>query len=446
MEVVKTFVDLIGNAKWEQLEQWDKYHRGEFEPPYLPSVNRSMLAQEYQDLLSRADLNICALIVSAVVDRLQIEGIRSTGTGQNDDTVWQWLQSSNFDARQTLLYRDAMIFGSGFLSVVPNGDMPKFSAESPLNLSVKYDPTDPTKVLLGAKTVDDYGWLYTDEVIYALRRSTKDWERGWVVVEETPHNAGATPLVRFPNRLDSRGRDMSEISLIASPQRRILQTIADRLLVQRAASWRQRYISGISIEQDEEGNAIPPFRVGVDQIVVSENPDARFGEWSESPFDAHLRAVEDDIRQAAAVSQTPPHLLAPHTISNISAEALVALEAGLAAKVQERQLQWGEAIEYAARLGGNIVGYEIADDAEVLWADLERRSDAQRVDGALKLRSMGLPMEFLLERLGLTPQAIKRVMDASAKEQATAAATSAAAFGMAPSQAPIGAGSANGAP
>lgn len=435
MEVVKTFTDTIGDAKWEQLEKWDMYHRGVFEPPYLPSTNHSALAREYADLLSRADLNICALIVSAVVDRLQVEGIRSTGSGAIDEVVWSWLQASHFDARQTLIYRDAMITGSGYMSVTPNGDVPKFAAESPLNLSVKLDPTDPTRVAMAAKMVDDYGWLYTPEVIYGLRK-TGTLMREWSVVSEVAHNAGATPIVRFANRLDSKGRDMSEIALVAGPQRRILQTIADRLLVQRSASWRQRWISGISVEQDADGNAVPPFKVGVDQLVISENPDTRFGEWSESPFDAHLRAVEDDIRQAAAISQTPPHLLAPHTISNISAEALVALEAGLAAKVGERMLQWGEQVEYAVRLGGNMVGYEVSEDAEVLWADLERRSDAQKVDGALKLRSMGLPLNFLLERLGLTPQAITRVMaDVQSEQQATVAA-SAAAFGLAPGQAP----------
>jgi hypothetical protein len=165
-------------------------------------------------------------------------------------------------------------------------------------------------------------------------------------------------------------------------------------------------------------------------LVVTENPDAKFGEWSESPFDAHLKAVEEDIRQAAAVSQTPPHLLTPTSISNISADALVALEAGLTAKVTERQLQWGESLEYAMKLGGQMVGYDIPEDSEVLWKDLERRSDAQRVDGVLKLRSMGLPMSYMLERLGLSPQAIERVLADYEAEQNRVAKAAAAAYGL----------------
>lgn len=430
MSVEKQFKDLIERNKWNELDTYDRYARSEFEPPYLPSVNRNMIANEYRDLLERADLGICALVVSAVVDRMQVYGFRANAQASVDEVVWNWWQRSKLDARQTLLYRDAMVFGSSYLSVTPNGDVPRFAAESPMNMVVQYDPTDPTLVMYAAKMVDDYGWFYDAEAIYALRYDKTTAPRGWRVVGAIEHGLGATPIVRFANRLDSRGQDLSEIALVQGPQRRIIQTIADRLMVQRAASWRQRWISGIDIETDVDGNAIPPFRIGVDQLVVSENPDAKFGEWSESPFDTHLKAVEEDIRHAAAVSQTPPHLLTPTSISNISADALVALEAGLTSKVTERQLQWGESFEYAMRLGGTMVGYDVPETAEVMWKDLERRSDAQRVDGVLKLRSMGLPLSFMLERLGLSPQEIERVLAEYQAEQKKVAQAAAAAYGL----------------
>jgi len=435
-DIAKQFNNLIDANKWNQLHRWDRYQRGEFEQPYLPSVNHSAIASEYADLLSRSDLPICNLIVSAVVDRCQVDGFRSPDSGVIDDVVWEWWQASKMDSRQALAYTDAMVFGDGYVSITPNGDMPKFSIESPLNVSVEFDPSDPTRIEYAAKMVRDRGWFYTPEGIYALVRN-RDAVKGWDIVSFVENPSGETPFVRFGNRMDSRGRTMSEIALVAGPQRRIIQTIADRLMVQRAASWRQRWVSGIEIETDENGNPIPPFRIGVDQLVVSENPDTKFGEWAESPFDAHLKAVEEDIRHAAAISNTPPHLLAPNSISNISAEALVALEAGLSAKVQERQLIWGEAWEHALRIGGAMVGYEVSESSEVIWADLERRSDAQKVDGALKLRSMGLPMSYILEKLGLSPVAIERVMGEMQVEQRAVAEQSAAAFGLTPGSGPL---------
>ena len=442
VEIVKQFNELIDSNEWTQLKRWDDYHRGDFERAALPSVNQGAISREYNDLLSRADLPICSLVVSAVVDRMQVDGFRGPD-GAADAVLWDWFQRSSMDARQTMVYRDAMVYGDGFMSVTPNGDVPRFAIESPMQIAYTLDPEDPTKVLMAAKKAGNRGWLYTPTHIYRFEKK-KDVIGGWAQTGSLEHNAGETPIIRFANRVDSRGRSLSEIALVAPIQRRIIQTIADRLLVQRAAAWKQRWISGISIETDEDGNAIPPFRVGIDQLAVAENPDARFGEWDASSFREHIEAVDMDVRQAAAVTQTPPHLLAPHTISNISAEALVALEAGLAAKVSERQLAWGESLEHAMRLGGRMVGYEVPDNIETIWHDLERRSDAQRVDGALKLRSMGLPLPFLLERIGLTPLAIERVMQQVTAETVRTATASAAAFGMAPSQAPLDPGMNNG--
>ena len=175
----------------------------------------------------------------------------------------------------------------------------------------------------------------------------------------------------------------------------------------------------------------------MDQLIVSEDTDTKFGEFGASSFREHLEAVDLDIRQAAAVTQTPPHLIAPSAISNISAEALVALEAGLASKVKDRQLTWGEAFEEALAIGGRMVGQEISYDTETVWADLESRSDAQRVDAALKLRSMGLPLPFLLERIGLSPQTSTRVMASVREEQQLAADISASSFGLGAGQGPL---------
>ena len=435
-KIAKQFSDQIAQNRWNQLEEWDRYMRGDFGTASLPSTNHSAVAREYNDLLNRADLPICSLVVNAVTERLQVTGFRDPESDSADEMLWEWFQSSKMDGRQQLLYNDALTFGESYLSVTPGGDMPLFRAESPLNMVVQLDPVDPMRVMTAAKQVKDYGWLYDDVFIYALFYD-RTQPTGWKVIDRLEHNAGQCPIVRFANRVDSRGRTMSEISLVASIQRRIQQTVFDRLMVQRAAAWRQRWVSGISVDVDEDGNAVPPFNVGVDQLVVSEDPDTKFGDWAASSFGDHMNAVDMDIRQAAAVTQTPPHLLAPHTISNISAEALVALEAGLSAKVADRQLTFGETWEEALQIGGRIVGVSVRDDIETVWADLERRSDAQKVDSALKLRSMGLPMPFLLERIGLTPQATARVMDALESEQAQQAAVSAASFGLAAGQSPL---------
>jgi len=64
-----------------------------------------------------------------------------------------------------------------------------------------------------------------------------------------------------------------------------------------------------------------------------------------------------DIRDLAAVSQTPPHHLLGH-VANLSAEALAAAEAGLTRKVTERKHAFGESWEQTLRLAAYMMGDE----------------------------------------------------------------------------------------
>ena len=424
-------------AERKELDQWGDYFKGEFEPPYLPSTSRSALSREYGDLMKRSSLNICGNAVTAVTDRMRVDGYR-TSTGEIDDVVWSWWQANSLDARQSMAYMDSLVYADGYALASPPitgmDGVPRLTVESPKLLRVKMDEADPYTIIMAAKVVDDRAWLYYPDRIVALgkKEDRPAGDRGWVILSETPHAAGVVPIVRFPNRLASDGESESEISQIAPTQRRINQTIFDRMMIQKWATWKQRWASGIDVEKDEHGKAIPPFRVGVDQLAVSPNADAKFGEWSESPISELLKAVDDDIRHAAAITQTPPHLLSPTTIANISAEALVALEAGLSSKVAARQADWGEAWERLMVLAGRIVGVQVPSDAEMVWANLEARSQAQVVDSVVKLKSINLPMSYLLERLGLTPQQIAQITQAQHTEATAAAAVAAASFGITP--------------
>ena len=130
-KIAKRFSDQIAMNRWNQLEEWDRYMRGDFGTASLPSTNRSAVAREYNDLLNRADLPICSLVVNAVTERLQVTGFRDVQADSADDEMWSWFQDSKMDARQQMIYTDALTFGDAYLSVTPGGDVPLFRAESP---------------------------------------------------------------------------------------------------------------------------------------------------------------------------------------------------------------------------------------------------------------------------------------------------------------------------
>jgi predicted nuclease of predicted toxin-antitoxin system len=122
-----------------------------------------------------------------------------------------------------------------------------------------------------------------------------------------------------------------------------------------------------------------------------------------------VKARDADIRDLAAVSQTPPHHLLGQ-MANLSAEALAAAEAGLSRKVEERKHSFGEAHEQVLRKAGEMLGQQVEPDAEVRWRDMESRSLAQVADALGKLATMlGVPPQALWERIpGVTQQDVEK--------------------------------------
>jgi hypothetical protein len=45
----KEFTDLVALNRWNELVEWDRYYRGDFDRASLPSTNHSAVAKEYDD-------------------------------------------------------------------------------------------------------------------------------------------------------------------------------------------------------------------------------------------------------------------------------------------------------------------------------------------------------------------------------------------------------------
>lgn len=140
------------------------------------------------------------------------------------------------------------------------------------------------------------------------------------------------------------------------------------------------------------------MRLKVDDLLVAEDADTRFGSLPATPLDGFIKAYEADLTALAATSQTPAFELLGQ-MANMSAEALAAAKASQTAKADERKHQFGEAHERLIRLACHVAGdADGAADfrAQVRWADTSIRSLAQAVDALGKMAQMlGFPPELL---------------------------------------------------
>ncbi|WP_425572235.1 phage portal protein, partial [Nocardiopsis exhalans] len=144
-------------------------------------------------------------------------------------------------------------------------------------------------------------------------------------------------------------------------------------------------------------------------------------EWSAARLDVFSQVIERAIEHIAAQTRTPPHYLIGK-VANLSAEALTAAETGLVSKTKERVVYFTPSIRrifaLTAAAQGNPERAKAALSGRVVWADVQFRSLAQKVDALHKMHSMGFPTEWVAEEYGMEPHEVARVMEMREREMA----------------------------
>jgi len=421
----------------------------EMEWPRLALIRRYMLNQacdiyvpkeatdEYKMLVDQARFNVMPLVVTAVAQNLFVDGYRPTGENGRSpsadnspiwDAVWQ---ANRMDARQAALYRGALTYGTSYATVLPGSPAPKITPWSPLRLTALYeDPVndewpkyamtvDQPDVLTGQKLDPNISAIvgpvtvriYDSTHVYTLRI---DIAASTVTpMSASEHGLGVTPVVRYLDQLDLDGCSLGKVEPLLPAQRQLNQTTFSLLMTQQYAAFRQRWATGMAIEEDEAGNPREPWNSAVNAVWQNESPDGKFGDFAESNLSGYLDSRDKGLLYVASVAQIPPHnLLVGAGISNISAEALAALESGHRHDIAEHQTSFGESHEQTLRLAGLAMGDEAGlaawedTSAQVKWRDTTPRSLAQVADALGKLATqLGIPVQALWERIpGATDQ------------------------------------------
>lgn len=409
------------------------------EAPRLDVIRRNMLDQatdlylpksataEYRMLVDQARFNVLSLVVESKVQNLFVDGFRPSGpsgriAGVANSPIWDavW-QPNRMDARQAALFRSAITYGAGFAVVLPGDTAPVITPMSPLRLTALYDDpvvdqwprfalvVDPPRVAAagaGRFAPADVRVLDANFVYTVAGESGR-------VVRAEEHGLGVCPVVRFVDRFDADGWSPGKVEPLLPAQRQLNQTTFSLLMAQQFAAFRQRWATGMAIEEDADGNPKEPWNAAVNAVWQNESPDGRFGDFAETNLDGYLSTRDKILLYVASVAQVPPHnMLIGAGISNISAEALAALESGHRHDIAGYQTGFGESMEQVLRLAGLALGGDAGlaawrdTSAQVVWRDTTPRSLAQ-IASALGMLAVQLeiPPRALWERVpGVTDQ------------------------------------------
>lgn len=437
----------VRDAEAERLDEVHLYLTGKACNIYVPKK----ATREYRQLVKMSRTNIMKLVVASFASNLFVEGYRPARASDNAK-AWDIWQANRMDARQSGIYRAALAYGLSYATVLPGKQNKKPMAAikpfSPRAMTAVYEDAvadewpvyaiscEPGYVLEENRpTPISRVCLYDSTTKYYFEAKPNDAPR-FIKVEE--HGLGVTPVVRWLNEYgDIEDGSQGEVEPLIPDQDQLNNTTFGLLMSQQYAAFKQRWVTGMTIEEDPEGNTREPFNPRVDGILQSESADTKFGEFQETNLGGYLDSRQSTLRIASAKAQLAAHaMLVSDGVTNLSAEALAALEAPFQRKIADKKTSFGESNEQmlrlAAKANGDTAGWEDTS-AQVVWRDTESRSLAQVADALGKMAQMlAIPPRALWERIpGVTDMDLKRwekLADAEDEKLAEAAAEA----GMAP--------------
>lgn len=380
----------------ERIGKTKRYLDGDHNLPTAPGKDR----RQHTDVARKSIDNWLPLVSSTYTQGLFVDGFRAARQSENA-SPWRIWQANGMDARQTIPTRGALDYGVAYGLTLPGtAGVPAMKALDPLRSTAWYEDDDDEWPVLGlyekGRTVDGKPLLLSldDEFVYTM---TEDDGRLHVHGVDA-HRLGVTPMTRFRTRLG--GESVGVIWPLIPAQDRINETVFALMMALRYASFRQRHASGLEIKFDEEGNPIAPFDAGADLLWVTNNPEAKFGDFAQTEVSGHISAHSTFIRTLAARAQVSPNILTGD-LANLSADALAQLRDATRRQTSEFRTLMGESWEQWLRLSAKAAGDLTAArdlSSEVRWRSDEPESFGAKVDALGKMVSLlGVPAEAVWE-------------------------------------------------
>lgn len=384
-----------------------RYLDGDHDTPYMPKGAQG----EYKHLGERAITNLTPLVSNTYSQDLHVDGYRPAKSADNAE-AWDFWQANGLDARQSVAHRGALDYGTSYALVLPGTvgtkRVPYFRPLSPLRSAAWYvdDDDEYPEIALRRKgsTIDGTRLIevFDRKSVYTFAKPKRDEHSStpaeWILSRTDDHDLGVTPFVRFRNRLDAEATGI--IRPIINLQDRVNEVVFSTLIALQYASFRQRWATGLAIPVDEDDNPVEPFKAAVDRLWVSEDSEARFGDFAQTELSGHLSAYDSTVKTLAVVSQISPGLFSGDLV-NVSAEALASMKDGTQRQLGSYETLFGESWESGFQLSSRAAGLRAADaSAQVRW----RRSDAQAFESTVNAlgvlaSTLSVPVEALWEKI-----------------------------------------------
>lgn len=461
------WLDRLGGklaVRAREMQHFDDYYSGVQGQRFVGTKYRELYAKTFE----RYCENFCGIVIDAVAERLEVTGFRfpapdpapaadgevpretsADPVDEADDDAWRIWQDNGLDASSQIAHTESLVKGVVYVLVSPfrsefvGGRSPRITVEDARQTIVEYRPGSRERLVGMKRWWDDeaellFATLYFPDRIEKWRADGRHTEQSvqarslvgerihWIkreVAGETwplPNELGVVPLVPLPNRPRLSGEGRSEITDVVPIQDAINKLASDELVASEAASFPQKWATGVEIPKGDDGKDLAPWKPDIDRILSTAVPDAKFGQFMPANLDQWGNAADRKVKRIASITQTPYHYFLDHGGQPPSGDSIKSSETGLVRKTKAKHRHLGEGWEEVERLAFKAMGDARAEilDSETMWANPESLSEAEHVDALVKLRSLGVPDEQLWQDAGYSPAQIDRFGAMKSREPA----------------------------
>ncbi|MBA2504817.1 MAG: phage portal protein, partial [Thermoleophilaceae bacterium] len=378
--------------------------------------------------------NWCPLVVDSSAERLMVQGFRFGLEQSADDEAWAIWQANGLDAQANMAHTEAIKLGESYWLVEPpprgSSDPPRITAEHPSQVIVAHEPGDRRRRLAALKkwTDDDgfaYANLYLPQVTLKYRSQQKLAATGgrvsgrinWTTRTDDPggeNRLGEVPVIVLPNAPGMLRGGRSDLKSGIPIFDALNKLLSDMMIGSEYQAFPQRVLLGVEVPKDPvtgQPARAAELQASQSRLWTFSSPDAKVAEFNAADLNNYVVAREHLVRHLTAQTKMPPHYVSGQIV-NAAAAALKAAETGLISKVRDKMPAFEEGHEDMMRLAFRALGNErrgSETQAELIWRDPESRSFGELIDGLVKLRTLGVPLEVLWERAGFSPQEIQRM-------------------------------------
>jgi hypothetical protein len=366
------------------------------EQPLVYSTDR--LREAFGNLRAHFQQNWCSVVINASLDRLNLNGWDAPEGGANTalDDLWRnlGLELVSYD-----VHNDALVTSEAFVIAWKTGSEIECYHNDPRWCHVFYDPERPRVKAWAAKwwPTDD-GWrmtlYYPDRLEYYGTRK-KEQPRSYSAFmpldpPTAPNPFGVVPVFHF--------RAKGELDSILTLQDAVNKLLADMMVSAEFGAFPQRYIISNSDTASLKNGANIIWEIPASD---GHGEGTQVGQFDAAPLDNYLKVINDLANSIAIISRTPKHYFYGADGSNLSGEALIAMESPLTKKVEMHQKQlgaaWRELGAFLLKLAGKTVN---ATDISPVWQPAESIQPLTEAMVVQTETTAGIPLVTSLRRRG----------------------------------------------